>query len=205
MRTFLLTLTSLFGFVLSNSLHGLPSPKFKIVDAFHTIDPKTVRHAELKVKVASTGDNAHPKALEIIADFANPMNGGYLVKSFPAGLVNPKRYSGMRMWVRSETETGFGVGFAGDKPRADGSPMAYGSFVKATPEWTEVIIPFSQCVKSGVTVWKDGAQKVFPGGAPIPDEDYPLFTSIGFSFPIEHRGNSTFAKVQVEGLALVEK
>ena len=189
--------------LVASQLFAADGPKVKILDKFDNIDPKTVKMDELKVKIVTTPDPVHHKALEMVADFAKPNTWPKLVKSVLPGTINPKKYSGIRFWGRSDSETKVAVSLAGVFIK-DGKRMDYMATVKGTSTWTEYSLPFSEFKTYEYKVWKDGAQQIFKGGEPIPDADYPQLNAVRFVFDILNRGTATAGHFMIAGLELVE-
>lgn len=185
-------------------LHAAEDRKFKTLEEFHSIDPKSVQLKELKGKVVPTTDPLHAKVLELNIDFAKPGTYPSVSKLFKAGLIDPKKYSGIRFFVRSNTDTGFAVGISADSFAKDGRPRRYISYQAGKSEWKEVIIPFSSFKSQEFRTFKDGVQKVFKGAEPILEDDYKTFSSIYFIFAIERRGTASESQIQFDGLSLIE-
>ncbi len=191
--------------LVSSHLMAADGPKTKVLDAFNTIDPKTLKADEMKIKVVSTPDPIHHKALEMVVDFAKPGAWPKLIKSFPAGTINPKKYSGIRFFAKSDTATKIHFGVIGPAEK-DGKPMDYRVYnVVGKDTWTEFSLPFNTFKFPGYKAWKNGQQMVIPPGATLPEESLSLATGVVFSFRVEDRGNSTVANFMVDGLELIER
>ncbi len=177
----------------------------KYLDKFHLIDPKTVKANEIKLKVVPGEDPEHSRALELSADFAKPGTHTCLSKTFVPGTINAKRYGGVRFFIKSPTGTRVSIGMAGSYKRPDGRLTSFhGGAVVGNGQWKEVKIPFSQFKRAGAKFWKDGVQVVVQGGDSMEEFEVGQLNSIYFSMGVETRGNSTIAKVLLEGLSLVE-
>lgn len=178
--------------------------KAKILDKFDSIDPKTVKLSEVKTKIVATKDPAHPKALELIADFAKP-GWPNLQKRFPEGTISKQKFSGISIWARSNSSTIVNLQLRSYTPQPDGRPVQYYVQIPATTDWKEYSFAFSDFRNWEQKVWKDGVQKVFKGGEPILDSDYELFTSCELVFDINKRGTATAAHLMVDNLTLISK
>jgi hypothetical protein len=189
--------------LVATSAFAATPQKVKVIDAFNTIDPKTVTASEVKMKIISTPDPAHHKALEMVADFAKPGAWPWVKKMVPPGMMNPKKYSGIRFYAKSDSETAISVIFSGPAGK-DGRPLGYAAYIKGTNTWTEVSLPFSSFKNYEVKLWKEGVQKVFKGGEPIADADFPLISAIQFAFDINKRGTATAGHFVIDGLTLIE-
>ncbi len=185
---------------------GADVPKVKVLDQFNTIDPKTLKSIEAKIKIVPTPDAAHNKVLEMVADFAKPGAWVGVMKMFPAGTINPKKYSAIRFFARSNSGTRMNVDVATEAVAPDGGPTGYyGGTITGTEEWTEITIPLSNFKRQGAKFWKDGKQMIFQGGEPLDDEKCKNLNRIYFSTSVEGRGTSTVGHFMIDGLVLVEK
>lgn len=177
----------------------------KYLDTFHLLDPKTVKASEIKLQVVSGDDAAHSRALQLSADFAKPGANTALTKVFDAGTINPKRYSGVRFFIKSPTGTRVWIRMGGNYQRPDGRLAGFhGGAVTGTDRWQEVKISFSEFKRAGGKYIKNGVPVVVQGGDPMEEFEIGQMTRISFSLNEETRGNSVVAKVLLEGLALVE-
>jgi hypothetical protein len=91
------------------------------------------------------------------------------------------------------------------QPKPDGRPFDLYVPIELTSNWKEYNIPFSDFHYYGFKVWKDGAQKVFPGGEPLAEGDLQQITRISFVFYIAGRGTDTTGRALIDGLELIEK
>lgn len=189
--------------LVATSSFAADAQKVKVIDAFNTIDPKTVTASEVKMKIISTPDPAHHKALEMVADFAKPGSWPTVKKTIAPGILSPKKYSGIRFFAKSDSETIVALHLIGPAGK-DGRPLSYYVPVKGTSTWTEVNLPFSSFKNYEIKAWKDGVQKIYKGGEPIADADFPLIAAMQFVFNLNTRGTSTVGHFVVDGLALVE-
>ena len=182
------------------------APKSKMLDKFDHIDPKTLLGREVKMKVITTPDAEHHKALEVVADFAKANAWSCLQKKFAAGTISLKKYSGVRFWAKSNSETSMTIFLGGDKARSPEKRDAFGNGqVKATDTWTQYSFPFDQMKRHGDKFWKDGKQVILEGGDPMDEVDAGNFTRIEFYFPINGRGTAVSSHMVIDGLELMEK
>ena len=202
MKSFLKTLPVLTVLV-SSSLNAADAPKAKVIDAFNTIDPKTVKLYELKAKIVSTPDPAHHKALEMVVDYAKAGTYPRVIKSFVPGLIDPRKYSGIRVFYKSETETGVSIVLRTGVTNPDGRNPSYAAYLKGSAVWQEAVLPFANFKTYEQKVFKDGAQKIFPKGEAILPEEYGQFKEILFVFDINSRGNATTGVFLLDGLELI--
>lgn len=182
------------------------SPKVKVIDPCDRIDPRTSMLHLLKAKVVPTNDPDHRKALELSIDYAKPGTDPGYAKTFPAGMLNPKKYSAVRFWYRSDSSTGFILQLIRDTPRKDEKlPWFSGGSFTGKPEWTQVTVPLENFKRAGAKIWKNGAQVVLPGGDPIDDDDYANIVKIRFATIIELRGTSPVGHLMFDAVELIEK
>ena len=189
----------------SAPLFAADAPKAKVLDKLDSIDPKTNKAIDLKAKAVPTSDPQHRKAMELFGDFSKPNTWPRYEKMFPVGTLNAKKYSGFRFHAKTDNETKMFVHISGEGPGPEGRPLDCTARVTLTNVWTEFVIPFSEFKYYEVKQFKNGEQKIYPGGVPIADVELALIKSFGFGFSIEGRGNDTTAKALVDGLELVEK
>lgn len=180
-----------------------PASKTKVLDAFNAIDTKTLTAAEVKMKIVTTPDPAHHKALEMVADFAKPGTWPSVKKLVPPGIMNSKKYSGIRFFAKSDSETVIALHLVGPRGK-DNRPMDYYVTVKGASTWTEVTLPFSGFKNYEVKEWKNGVQSIWKGGEPIAEADYPLINAVLFVFNVNSRGTATAGHFVVDGLTLLE-
>ena len=176
------------------------------LDKFHVVDPKSVRVNQLKLQVVSGEDAAHNRALELTADFAKPGAWTHLVKTFAAGTINSKKHSGLCFYMKSPTGTCVSVHMTGNYKRPDGRLTSfYGGHFVGNDQWKEVKIPFANFRRKSARVWTDGAHTNVQGVDPMEEFEIGQINSITFAMNVETRGNSTLAKVLLEGLSLAEQ
>lgn len=202
MKTLLKTLP-LVMCLSASPLYAAEAPKGKVIDAFNTIDPKSVKLQDLKAKIVTTPDPAHKKALEMVIDFAKPGSYPRVIKSITPGTIDPKKYSGVRFFYKSDTETGMAISLRTGVTNPDGRYGAYAMWLTGKPEWAEITIPFGNFKSFEQKVWKDGTQKIFPGGETIRPEEYGQLKEIHFVFAIENRGKAVAGEFLIDGLELV--
>lgn len=198
-----LHLALLSALALCTSALAADPSKTKVIDAFTQIDAKTIKAAELKIRITNTPDPAHKTALEMVADFAKPGSYPRLTKILQPGLLDPKKYSGIKVAFKSDTESEASLSLRGDETDADGKNDIFHFRLKGRPEWQETVVPFSAFKTIERKSFKNGVQKVFPGNLPIPPEAYPELKQICFSFTVARRGNSDKAVFLVGQLELV--
>lgn len=186
---------------------GADATKVKVLDRLDRIDPKTLEVRDAKAKIVDTKDAEHPRALELVMDYAKPGSWPGLNKKFPEGTINPKKHVAIRYWVKSNSGTGYSVGFGGAGPRKDGKKDAFwADHPPATETWTLVTIPFEKLKRHSEKIWKNGAQHITPGGGEPPDaEDFANFNRFGFGSVIDWRGSATTGHLMFDGIELVEK
>jgi hypothetical protein len=191
----------------SVNLQAADPAKTKVLDKFERIDEKTLKAIEAQLKVVSTKDKDHPKALEVKMDFARPGSYPGFTKTFPEATLNPTKYEAFRFWVRSDVGTSFSVDVSGVYKRKDGKGSGFfGGGVKGEPEWKQVTIPFRAFKRHAGTFYKDGQRIVQPGGGePLDEEDYGGTTRISFRTAVENRGTSVIGQLMFDNLELVEK
>ena len=182
-----------------------PKAKAKVLEKFDFIDPKTVKLTDIKAKVVSTQDPDHRKALEMIGDFHKAESYPRVEKMFPAGTLNAAKYSGIRFYAKTENGSKMNVHISGAQPKPDGRPFDLNVYLTLTDLWREYTIPFSDFKYYQFKVWKDGAQKVYPGGEPLAEGDLAQIVRISFVFYIGGRGTDTTARALIDGLELIEK
>ncbi|MEI6715400.1 MAG: carbohydrate binding domain-containing protein [Verrucomicrobiota bacterium] len=202
MKTFLKALP-LFACLCVPYVQAADAGKGKVIDAFNTLDAKTVKVQDLKAKIVSSPDPAHNKALEMVIDFAKPGSYPRVIKSIPPGTIDPKKYSGVRFSFKSDTETKMAISLRVGVVGPDGRNPAYAVNVEGKPTWNEITIPFDKFKSFEQKTWKDGAQKVFPGGESIRPEEFAQIKEIHMVFSIENRGNAATSQFLVDGLELV--
>ncbi len=191
---------------LSAPLFAADASKNKILEKFEHMDEKTIKIGDAKAKIVNTQDKEHSKALELKMDYAKPNSYPGFSKSFPEATLNPTRYSGFSIWVRSDVETSFNVSISGSYKRKDGKIPAFGGGgFKATSEWKQIIIPFEKFSRNGAKFWKEGKQVIIPGGGPMDEDDYGGITRFGIGTSIESRGTSTVGHLMFDSLELIEK
>jgi hypothetical protein len=180
--------------------------KFKVIDAFNSIDPKTVQLIDILAKPISTPDPAHKKALELVADFAKPDSYPRLEKKLPPNFISSKKFSGIRLWYRSNSETSCAISLAG-APRKDGRPTDFNLHLKGSAEWQEARIDFSQFKNYEVKVWDKATntQKLFPGGETPKDEDFELINRVSIVTHVTLRGTAVKSHFMIDDLSLIEK
>lgn len=178
--------------------------KTKVIDTFQTLDPKSTQISEIKVRTVPAPEVPHKRALEITADYAKSGAYYYIRKVLPAGAIDLKKYSGVRFWLKSSTETTLHLCLQG-KADGDGRPFDY-RVVKVTggKEWKSCYYDFSNFRFYGFRIMKNGQPVVFPSVDLTPsDLDRVLY--ITFAMHEAERGNSVISNVQVAGLELVAK
>jgi len=192
--------------VVVTSVGAAEGPKVKVIDPCDRIDPRTSSLNLLKAKVVPTNDPDHRKALELSIDYAKPGTDPGYAKVFPAGMLNPKKYSAVRFWYRSDSSTGFILQLIRDTPRKDEKVRWFsgGNFTGKT-EWTQVTVPLENFKRAGAKIWKNGAQVVFPGGDPIDDDDYANIVKLRFATVIDMRGTNTEGHLMFDAVELLEK
>ncbi len=158
------------------------------------------------MKIVNTPDPEHHKVFEVVADFAKPNGWAVVQKKFPEGTINPKKYSGIRFWAKSDSGSTMVVLVGGEKPRPDGKRNAFGGErIKGTETWTEYTVPFAPMKRHGDKFWKDGKQVILEGGDPMDDLDYSTLSRVEFYFPLDGRGTALTSHMLIDGLVLVEK
>lgn len=193
-------------FLVVGSVCAADNVKVKVIDRCDHIDPRTSTLSDVRAKTVATNDPEHRKVLELFIDYAKPGTWPGYVKSFPAGMLNPKKYSALRFWYRSDSATGFVAQFIRDTPRKDGNVLWFGSaLITGKNEWTQVTISLADFKRGGAKVWKNGAHVVFPGGDPIDDDDYENIVKVRFTTLIDWRGTGTAGHLMFDAIELVEK
>jgi len=201
--TILSTLVSL-TFATSAAL-AADAQKVKVLDSCDKIDPKATVLSELKAKVVPTTDPAHPKAMEVSIDYAKPGTYPNFGRKFAPGMLDPKKYSALRFFVRSNSGTSFTVQFH-RPPRTDEKlNWFYGGVIEGKPEWTQITIPLENFKRGGGKIWKNGAQLVLPGGDPFDADDYANINELKFVSTIDRRGSATVGHLMFDAIELVEK
>lgn len=195
---------SIAGFVVAQTSLA-ETPKNKVIDASHTLDPKSTKIENLKARIVSTPDPAHKKVLELSADFSVPGVWYTFRKYFLPGTIDPNKYKAVRFFYKSETESMLGVDLRTGVTGPDGRYPIFGTAITGSPEWREAVIPLEEFKTWERKVWKNGEQKVFPAGQPIAQAEYPLLKEMWFNFDVNRRGNSSTAVVLIDGLELVPK
>lgn len=198
-------LSAALPFVLALSQVQAADSKNKVIDAFAQIDPKTIDLAELKAKIISTPDPAHKSAMEITVDFAKPGVYPRVLKKVTPGTIDPKKFSGIRLSFKSDTETTFTVSLRTGEQNPDGRKPMYAVKLEGTPQWQDVVLPFSSFKSVTQKTFKDGQQVVFPGGQTILPEEWSSLKHIVFSFDVGRRGNADTAVVLIDNLELVSQ
>jgi hypothetical protein len=180
--------------------------KFKILDPFNTIDPKTVGVQDIVAKPVSTGDPVHKKALELVADFAKQESYPNISKKLQPNLLSSKKYSGIHLWYRSNSETQTWISLSGPA-RKDGRPTDFIFKLLGKPEWQEATLDFSQFKNYEIKAWDkaSNAQKVYPGGESLKDDDLELIQRLTLSTHVSVRGTSVKSHFQIADLGLIEK
>ena len=204
MKSHLLT-ACLSVLLLSRFVAAAENAKPKLLDALHSIDPKTTSINELKVKPVTTKDPKHPKGLEFIADFSKPGTWPNFTKKFPEHTISSKKFSGVRFAAKSDTNSKVNFQFRSSIAQPDGRPVGYYVEIQGTPEWKEFTFDFSQFKTWEQKVVKDGVHKVFKAGDPILESDYELFNHCQFVFDVAKRGDATAAHLIVDNLVLLSK
>jgi hypothetical protein len=115
-----------------------------------------------------TPDPAHKKALEMVIDFAKPGSYPRVTKLIAPVTIDPRKHSGIRLFYKSDTETGMSVSLRTGVTDPDGRYEAYAIWLTGKPEWAEITIPFGNFKSFQQKVWKDGTQNIFPCGQTIP-------------------------------------
>ncbi len=179
--------------------------KFKALD-LNPSDTKTVTVLDVVAKQVNTADPAHKKATELVADFAKPDSYPRLSKQLPPNFLNPKKYSGLHFWYRSNSETSTWVSIAGPA-RKDGRTTDFNISLKGTTEWQEATIEFTQFKNYEYKVWDKAtnSQKIFPGGETPKDDDLELINRISFVTHINSRGTSVKSHFMISDFGLIEK
>jgi hypothetical protein len=200
-------ITSLLPAVLiSLPCNGGAAPITRSIDRFHAIDPRTVKGFEADLKVISTPDAAHNRAMEVTADFKNPYSGAGFHKTFQPGSLNSKRDEALRLFIKSDTKTQVSLQMRGAYTRPDGKATYFGwPPIDCSEKWSEVILPFSELKRGQSQVKKDGAIITVPGGDPIEDWEIEQIKVLMVSTRVSTRGTSTVARFLVEDLSVVEK
>ena len=180
--------------------------KVKVIDPCDRIDPKTSILHLIKAKVVTTNDPEHRKVLELSIDYAKPGTYPGYTKTFPAGTLNPKKYSAVRFWYRSDSSTGFILQLIRDTPRKDEKVgwFSGGNFT-GKDEWVQATVPLENFKRAGGKFWKNGAQVVLPGGDPIDGDDYANIGKIRFASVVEWRGSSVVGHLMFDKVELIEK
>ncbi|MEI6713941.1 MAG: hypothetical protein WCO60_09325 [Verrucomicrobiota bacterium] len=201
----ILKLLPVFTCLCAVELSAAEAGKGKVIDNFNTIDPKSVKIWDLKAKSASTQDPAHRKVLEIAVDFAKPGTWPTVAKLLPPGGIDTKKYSGIRLSYKSDTETGMVVNICtGGSTLPDGRWPGYGTpRLIGKPEWQTVDLPFSAFKDWANKAWVNGEQKIYAGGQPIRPEDYGQFKELRFTFDINFRGTASTGIFLIDGLELI--
>lgn len=189
---------------------GADAAKDKTIDAFTVLDAKSTKANSVVAKIVATQDPVHRKALSISIDFAVPGTMPNFQKTFPAGLIDYNKYSGIRFFAKTDVETKFSVwlsadGKPGDTRHADGSPVTFATGCSPASTWSEVILPFEKFGSIPLKEWKNGEQKIYPAGLPIPPDDYAKLNRLMFAFSINQRGTSTVGQVMIKDVALIAK
>jgi hypothetical protein len=180
--------------------------KVKVLDKLEHIDAKSLKIREAKAKIVATDEPDHRKVLELAMDYAKANSWSGFNKFFPEGNLNPKKYTAIRFWVRSNSGTSFNTGIGGHYTRKDGKYNSfYGGSFTASTTWTQITIPLDKFKRNGDKIWKNGAQVIIPGGEAPEDEDYAGIDNFGISSGINNRGTSTVGHLMFDGLELVEK
>ncbi|MEI6714227.1 MAG: hypothetical protein WCO60_10775 [Verrucomicrobiota bacterium] len=201
-----LLLLSMSLVVASASASAADNVKAKVIDPCDRIDPRTSMLNLVKAKVVPTNDPDHRKALELSIDYAKPGTDPGYAKVFPAGMLNPKKYSAVRFWYRSDSSTGFILQLIRDTPRKDEKvPWFSGGNFTGKTEWMQATVPLENFKRAGAKIWKNGAQVVLPGGDPIDDEDYANIVKIRFATVIDMRGTSAVGHLMFDKVELIEK
>lgn len=206
LKTSVLAAVSLAALCSNAPLSAADAKKFKVIDAFNSIDPKTVEVADIVAKPVSTPDPVHKKALELVADFAKPDSYPRIVKKLPPNFITGKKYSGVHFWYRSNSETTSAISLSGS-PRKDGRPTDFNIHLKGKPEWQEALIDFTQFKNYDVKVWDKAAnaQKTYPGGESPKEEDFELINRISIVTHVGMRGTNVKSHFMISGLSLIEK
>ncbi|MEI6715578.1 MAG: hypothetical protein WCO60_17615 [Verrucomicrobiota bacterium] len=192
--------------LVATSAFAADTAKVKVIDACDRIDPKTSILADVKAKVVPTNDPDHRRALELSIDYAKPGSYPGYMKTFPVGMVNPKKYSAVRFWYRSNCATGFSVELFRDTPRKDDKlTWFYGGNFTGKEEWVQATVPLESFKRVGGKFWKNGAQVILPGGDPIDDDDYANILKIKFTTDINRRGTAVVGHLMFDAVELVEK
>ncbi len=159
-------LTALALCVATGSPLGADPAKGRTIDSFSTLDPKTTKANRLVAKVDSTPEPQHRSGLEMVVDFVTPVAMPNFQKSFPAGLIDTRKYSGIRFFAKSDVATRFSVWLnptdrLGAMNHPDGSPICFATGCAPASTWTEVILPFEKFLSIPKKEWKNGEQKVY--------------------------------------------
>lgn len=197
----ILAYVAISGYALAADAPGKP------LDKFQTLDPKTTAQwDEIKAKVISTPDPAHPKVLEITSNFPKPDAWPQFAKLFRPGTLNPKLFSGIRFHAKTDNDSKMFVAALGDEPGPDGRPLDVSTkWLPITSQWTQIYIPFTDFKFYKGAIVKNGVRKEYPGDIVISDSDLLKITRLKFVFPIQGRGNDGTSRVLIDNLELVQK
>ena len=194
--------------------HAADAPKkLKLID-FNSLDPKTVSFdKDMTVKLILTRDPVHKKAVDIVGEFPeDAAPGTFIVRGFqkklPPNTINTKRFSGVRVWYRSDSETVSSLTLQGPA-RKDGRHTCFVSpGLEGKSDWQEATIEFSEFKSYEEKVWDkaSNSQKIFPKGLSPQAEDFDLITTIGVTTGgPRNRGTGVKSHFQIAELALIEK
>lgn len=197
------SLKLLAAFILTlPSLQAADSPKTSKLDPIESPIPR--QNVVLgNTKVVSTKDPAHAKVLEFTTDYPHPTETPRFDLSFKSKSVNPAKHIGLRIWVRSDNETGFHVTVNSSFKRRD---FKYYRFradgFKATTEWRPFDMYFDKLIRGASRDPKTG-QTI---GLDRPDEDdIEEFSSITFATGVGMRGTDGMGHLMLHKLELIEK
>lgn len=157
-------------------------------------------------KVITTKDREHAKVLEFTSDYPHPFHAPGITLGFKPGSANPKKYSGFRIWLRSDNETTFGILVNSSFARKDNKLSAFGAGrFKGNGQWQEFIMPFNKLVRCNLIDQKVRPPKYISGGDAPDESDIQGFSSISFISGVGDRGNDGLGHLMLHNLELIEK
>lgn len=184
-------------------LNAADSPKTSVLEPLESpIPPHSVILGS--VNVVPTKDPTHAKVLEFTTSYSHPTENPRFSIPFKASSIDPNKHAGLRIWVRCDNETNFGIRIHSSFKRKDNKlPVFRSDGFKATPQWQPFDMYFYKMIRSRVT---DPVTGQIISGLDAPDnDDIAGLSAISFETGIGLRGSDGKGHLMVHKLELIHK
>lgn len=194
---------------LCSAVSALAADKAKVrkLDALESVDDSR-RIANVFAKAVQTPDKTHSKVVELKFNYSKPGTGCAFAKDYANGFLNPRKFSGIQFWARSDNETSFGVHISGDYVRPDKKSTTFSCGVfKASRQWAQFVVPFDSMTRNGSQsgTMAKLARPALQGGDHPDAMDFAKLNNISFGSGNNHRGTDGAGHLMLHMLELIEK